>query len=347
MKRTEEALLALVRAGLWGKEDEAFSSGLFPLNEEEWQEVLEMARKQTVVGIACGGLNWLKENMLPPDDVMFVWVAEVDRIERTNKKMWEKTKEMFAIWQNAGLKPVLLKGQGVAMMYDNPWARTSGDVDVWFEDGVLPKGDELGEDVRCENKPDGSIEFRWKGLDVEIHRQAIDINSPWKQGKVREVLMRNKCTMHESIAVPGYEMNLLLQSAHVMKHAMGKGVGLRQLCDMARTCWSTKDNLNTAVLAKTYKEAGIEQWCRVLYGFMVKYLAFPSECNPYGEGAVSETDALMQRVMVGGNFGKDAVKNGKWQTLMAYVKNLRFSLSIAPSETLWTMWMLAKGQFAR
>ena len=69
MDREVQALFALVRAGLWGRYDEAMAS-VFPLSSEEWERVFTIARQQTVTGIAFRGLDLLPEDMLPSMGLM-------------------------------------------------------------------------------------------------------------------------------------------------------------------------------------------------------------------------------------------------------------------------------------
>ena len=62
-ENAEHALMLLLRAGLWERPIETVAP--FPLTETEWEEVLEMARRQTVAGIVAKGLEYLPETQKP------------------------------------------------------------------------------------------------------------------------------------------------------------------------------------------------------------------------------------------------------------------------------------------
>lgn len=77
------ALFSLLRAGLWEREPDDLSP--FPLTDDEWRDVYQMAVRQTVAGIAYRGLHHLPDVLLPGDDLMIRWVAQAERIEQKNK----------------------------------------------------------------------------------------------------------------------------------------------------------------------------------------------------------------------------------------------------------------------
>ena len=108
-----EALLALLRAGLWErKTEEAF----FPLQGKSWENVYRLARQQTVTGLAFVGLQHLPDHLLPPQGLLLRWAAETDAIERKNRKMNVALEGLYTFFRAAGLNPILQKGQGTAFI---------------------------------------------------------------------------------------------------------------------------------------------------------------------------------------------------------------------------------------
>ena len=128
--RKVEALLLLLRAGLWEKELEDLS--IFPLSADDWTEIFRMARRQTVTGIVYRGLCRLPDSFLPPESVLLPWVATVERIERSNHRMNTVLLGLYRRCYSVGVEPVLQKGQGVALFYEQPWVRECGDIDLYF-----------------------------------------------------------------------------------------------------------------------------------------------------------------------------------------------------------------------
>ena len=116
-----KALFSLLRAGLWEREPDDLSP--FPLTDAQWWEVYRMSVRQTVAGIVFRGLHHLPEEYLPADALMIHWVAKADRIERKNRRMDAALRLLLQRMGREGLHPLLLKGQGVAALYEHPLLR--------------------------------------------------------------------------------------------------------------------------------------------------------------------------------------------------------------------------------
>ena len=123
------ALFMLVRSGLW---ETAVEPPSLPLSDDSWSRIFEIARNQTVSGIAYRGLQYLPDEMLPPMQVMMRWMAEVDRMERTSHAIDTANIQLSQLFQSQGLTPITVKGQGVARLYEHPELRQAGDIDLFF-----------------------------------------------------------------------------------------------------------------------------------------------------------------------------------------------------------------------
>ena len=355
------AMLTLLQAGLWERRPKDCS--LFPLTPAEWTAVFVLAQQQTVLGITYRGLDYLPEYLFPPQELLIRWVAEIGRIEERNLESNQSLIELLELFEGADLYPILQKGQGVATLYDRPLLRTCGDIDLWFpsrREGhkalqlIIEKG------CTPEKAPDGSYHYHWRGIEVEHHPSLIDLQSVGVKGWARrqvKAMEPVKVTLPEHpetpILTPSSEINLLLLNAHICKHAIGLGIGLRQMCDMARAYYALHTSVDGEAIRKLYKRAGLERWSNLLHRFLVDYLGLDKEWLPYEEQTTESAEPLMKVVLRGGNFGqfaaeRQAAMQGKWQrkrnTAKSFLRNCRFSFRYARHEALWTVWQLLKGQ---
>lgn len=350
--RETQALFTLLRAGLWEQMPDNLT--LFPLFSGEWRKVFRMARIQTVTGIVYRGICRLPDYLLPPDEILVRWLAEVDAIERKNKRMDAVLAELYGLFRRNGIQPVLQKGQGVAQFYEHPRLRVCGDIDFYFPDKEeASRADAL---VRgAERKPDGSLCYTWDGIIVEHHRRLTDLSNPYMQTFVEDYAGR--CG-YASFCLPGAEeigikipappVNLLLLNVHLLKHALGRGIGLRQFCDIARAYHCLHAAADLDEVGKLYTMAGIWKWSNLLHSFLIDHLALSPACLPYTGRKVS-SGILLSKVLREGNFGQQAsafpakAKLRKLQTVQAFLRNAGFSLRYAPGETYWTLVELMKG----
>lgn len=350
MDREVQALFALVRAGLWGRYDEAMAS-VFPLSSEEWGRVFTIARQQTVTGIVFKGLDHLPEEELPPMGMMAKWIAYADRIEQSNRAVNETLAMLCGHFAKSGERFVLQKGPGVAAMYPEPLLRECGDIDLFFPDAD-GKSDPLQgiPGATREAKPDGSWEYQVNGVVIERHSHLVDILSPRASKFVKRLIVEKG---YESVnvggsdvLVPAPEVNLLLLSSHILKHALGVGIGLRQLCDMAVACNFYADRVDPREMEEIYRKAGLEKWSVLLDGFLGQYLGLEA-------GETKKSNVLLDIILKGGNFGRftgkcetasQSVVARKWHTFTSFMGNVRFAMTYAPGEWFWTVARLAGGQ---
>lgn len=360
MDREYRALFALIRSGLWGRYDEAMAS-VFPLSAENWERVFTLARQQTVTGITFRGLDFLPEEMSPPMALTVKWMAYVDRIEQSNRHLNSVLAKLCAHFDAAGEKAVLQKGPGVAMMYPEPQLRECGDIDLFFpeigEDSDPLKGIPGAESSR---KPDGSWEYVLDGVVVERHSHLVDVLRPKARKYTEELIAENGFEKVEAggctVLVPTPEVNLLLLSSHILKHALGVGIGLRQLCDMAVARRYYAERINPLKKNEIWARTGLERWQRALDGFIERYL--DSVSSPDRQDHTNARDEknigfLLEIITKGGNFGRfvcnremasESLAKRKLHTLMSFIGNLRFALACAPGEWLCTMMQLMRGQ---
>lgn len=381
MERVQAAFLSLLRAGLWERDPE--TDGIFPLSEEEWRGVYGVARKQAVTGTVAWGVFSLPPDFQPSDVRFAEWVVEHDRVVRANSEMDSALSALSRFFAHAGLHPVLQKGQGVAGMYATPSLRECGDIDLYF-----PQKEEAMEALELVRKsgaevthnPDGSESYLWEGVEVEHHPYLVDISSPFKRGWLRRLeseLGFVPSPLGEGLRIPAPELNLLLLDAHILKHAIGKGVGFRQICDMARACHTycgcsgpakgQRTVPDAAKVREIYRKAGLLKWSGLLHSFLTDILSLPSGELPY-ESPRRDPAPLLGMVSSAGNFGLHssrksqltdsavgggAVSNnatdgsGVFGTARAFMRNLPFSMAYAPCETISQMLTLAFGQFGR
>ena len=119
-KTAKNVFFELLRIGLWNKKPD---TDLPKLNTAQWEKIYTWAQQQTVEGILFESFALLSENNLPPREIRIKWAVRVDQIERYNKQMNKLISSQYQNFISLHLKPILLKGQGVANCYQNPLRR--------------------------------------------------------------------------------------------------------------------------------------------------------------------------------------------------------------------------------
>lgn len=328
-----DIFFALLRAGLWER-DLRLDAAPSPA---DWQALLQTARQQAVLGLVYRGIAHLPDDQLPPADQRLRLLSDIDRIERRNTQMGDVQEELLRRFREAGLHPMVQKGSEAGKYYARPLLRESGDIDLFFPSDEFDRAKALPPGVRT--APDGAGVFTFRDVTVELHSHYFDLHLP--ESKLPEV--------------PSVYAELLMLSAHILKHAIGAGVGCKQLCDMALALEKTEGQYDKAQLEAYLKAAGMLRWQRVLCSLLVADLGLdPARCLPGFKAC--DPAALRRIVLSGGAFGlfdparEKAVRSGKavrkMQAASAFLKRLPFSLRTAPRETIATIGELVKGNLS-
>ena len=212
------------------------------LKEADWKELYAIAKKQCLVGVLFDGIKKLPvEHVEMEKELLLRWMAESQMLEKANVRLNDAAIHVSEWFRKKGFRTCILKGQGNALMYPNPYSRTPGDIDIWVE----------GEDKRVisfvrsisphEKACYHHIEFpSYKGVEVEVHYRPSFLLCFWHNRKlqkyyerVKEEQFSHRVMLGEQgeIAIPTVEFNLIFQLTHIYAHLMNEGIGLRQLLD--------------------------------------------------------------------------------------------------------------------
>ena len=212
------------------------------LKEVDWKELYAIAKKQCLVGVLFDGIKKLPaEHVEMKKELLLQWMAESQMLEKANVRLNDAAIQVSEWFRKKGFRTCILKGQGNALMYPNPYSRTPGDIDIWVE----------GEDKRVisfvrsisphEKACYHHIEFpSYKGVEVEVHYRPSFLLCFWHNRKLQKYYERVKEEQfshrvmfgaQREVAIPTVEFNLIFQLTHIFSHLMNEGIGLRQLLD--------------------------------------------------------------------------------------------------------------------
>ena len=170
------------------------------------------------------------------------WMGKAQQIRRQNMKVNAVAGKLFAMLRVDGMRCCVLKGQGNALMYPNPYSRTPGDIDVWIDASrerimeYTQKKFELEDDIRLQH-----LETSLDGVPVELHFFPCSMNNILYHARLQKWFRRNadlQCSNVVSlpdgagdIAIPTTAFNVVYQLTHLYHHFFDEGIGMRQIID--------------------------------------------------------------------------------------------------------------------
>lgn len=344
---------------------------------EEWQMLYEMAKKQSLVGICFAGVQRLvSQHQSPPEMLYLQWMGMAAMIQQRNEVVNRQCAELQARFSADGWRSCILKGQGVASYYkvkgvrlddkDLSPLRQSGDIDVllWkdslssFENrkALMEYARQIDPDVT------GSAHHvavhMWRDttstgsaqVEVELHYEASYMCNPLANKRLQEWMRENRVNLKRLMLkegefdVPSVEFNIVFLLAHIFRHYVSEGVGLRQLMDYYFLLQAAQvRGYNLEVKGDLFclpdsfnmkKFSSAVMWVLgYVFGLERDYMI----CEPNERLGRK----LLEHIMQGGNFGhhnaEKVVKSGAhWAN---FVNQLAHDLHLAfdyPAEALWS-----------
>lgn len=331
---TQEAFFALLRLALF---DHPLPEG-FSLSDDQWGDLLEIAEQQKLVGIVSQAVSRLDPSVEVPEPILFRLMVAADGIRKQSRKVRSLSQTLLAELTAAGLHPLVMKGPSVAAFYPDPELRTAGDIDLFLPAEEFPLATDMAvrSGLPVETAPDGSALYMSDGIVIDQHRHYFDLH-------VRPEVLP---------PVPSAEATLLMLSSHILKHCLGPGVGMRQICDMALAYRALP--YDREQLLAYFRATKTLRWNRLLAAFIGEVLGADPGLLP---GDRIRTRPLRRIVLRSGDFGRalssrrQAEKAGggarKLDTLGRFLRGIPFSMRFAPREWFRYTGSLVKGNLRR
>ena len=293
----------------------------------DWRQLYNFASRQALLGFCFDGIERLtkefseelKQNPMGRD-LLMTWMGAAQQIRRQNMKVNAVAGKLYSKFREDGLRCCILKGQGNALMYPNPYSRTPGDIDVWIDASrerimeYTQKKFELGDDIRLQH-----LETSLDGVPVELHFFPCSMNNPIYHARLQKWFRRNadlQCSHivglpdgAGDIAIPTTAFNVIYQLTHLYHHFFDEGIGMRQIIDYYYVVNNDELLVIKDALQKELKHLGLWKFAGAVMYVLHEALGLSEEkmIAPMDE---KRGKLLLAEILNGGNFGQHFTKYG-------------------------------------
>lgn len=293
----------------------------------DWQKLYSFVSKQALLGLCFDGIERLgkeypeelKRNPIGRE-LLMTWMGKAQQIRRLNVKVNGVAAKLYSKFREDGLRCCILKGQGNALMYPNPYSRTPGDIDVWVNASreeiteYAKTHFEIGDDIRFHH-----LETSFDGVPVELHFFPGIMNNPIYNARLQKWFKRNadlQCSNVVSlpdgigeIAIPTTAFNIIYQLTHLYHHFFDEGIGMRQIIDYYYVVNNDELLVIRDTLQKELKHLQLWKFAGAVMYVLHEALGISEEkmIVPMDE---KRGKLLLAEILNGGNFGKHFTKYG-------------------------------------
>jgi len=297
-----DVLLKLLRLSLGNSTDTAMPTSV------NWQEVMALAERQGVLGVAFDGIQKLPKDQLPDIDTLMDWLGQTEYMRTVYEQYEDTICCLSRSLSEAGLRPVVMKGYGCSLNYPNPEMRPCGDIDIFLLDANgkcdFDRGNrKIKEKLQVEVDPHSNHHstFQYKGFTVENHQTVLDVISH-KSSIYLNNLLEELALDYRTVNIKGQEIYIpsaKFNSIHLLRHMASDfatfTTSLRHVLD-----WSTfvaSHNLDWAFVHEVVHKNSMNKFLDAVNGICVEYLGYSEELFPIEKKDIHLRDKVMGDIL--------------------------------------------------
>lgn len=345
------------------------------VKDADWKVMYAIAKKQALIGVLFHGIKQLPKELAPDAGLLMQWMGMAQKIRQQNIRLFLDSAKVCKKFKEVGFRNCILKGQVNALLYPDPYMRTSGDIDIYLDGG-------RNRVMQYINKVCPNQVMRYHHVDFPVMKSAIEVHftssymffpvhnrrMQKRFKKVMDLQCSNIVTLPDGygeITVPTTSFNVIYILSHLYRHVFTEGIGLRQLLDyyFVLVKWHTDlTNLTESnkslpqmmqistdldALRHELKYLGLWKFAGAVMYVLHEALGLP-EAKMIAPIDVNEGRFLLAEIMQGGNFGQYDTRLGSKENegklhryLRMSLRNLRFVKHYpteALSEPLFRTW---------
>ena len=329
------------------------------IKEADWKVLYAIAKKQALTGVLFHGIKLLPKELAPDAELLMQWMGMAQKIRQQNIRLFLDSAKVCKKFKDVGFRNCILKGQGNALLYPDPYMRTSGDIDIFLDGG-------RNRVIQYINKVCPNQVMRYHHVDFPVMKTAIEVHftpsymffpvhnrrmQKWFK-EVMDLQCSNVVTLPDGygeITVPTTSFNVIYILSHLYRHVFTEGIGLRQLIDYYFVLVKSEERRvkNLTALEHELKYLGLWKFAGAVMYVLHDTLGLPEE-KMIAPINVNEGRFLLAEIMQGGNFGQYDTRLGSKENegklhryLRMSLRNLRFVKHYpteALSEPLFRTW---------
>lgn len=315
----KEIFLELLQASVWEREP---NLSLFQ-GEWHWEVLFRAFMKHDLLGIVADTIIKLPDMLKPSMEMMTYLYNYLGNLLQGHYKLNNKLAEILPHLEAVGCHPVLLKGQGLSVLYPKQCLRDCGDLDIYvgqdkMEDAKnvinsLATKEEVGK--ATEHCHEYHIEL--SDITIELHRapghtpnnryldKYLTTASSFLQPESLEnVMLPIGSDKSVKVEVPPVDFNVWYVFNHLVSHFCKAGVGYRLFCDWLIVIreFNRRGTLTHDQLKSILESIGLLRAWQILGGILVYKLGLPEKEFPlFNEHMARKSLGFVSDEIMGGS----------------------------------------------
>lgn len=312
MNNVKKTYFSILRSYLWNHS--ASIDGI-----EDWESIIQLAAHQGTLPILADYAHHLNEENMPSSGQKMIMRQAAMQNMLHKQRLHFYLQLVKECMDNAGIPFVVLKGDGLAILYPNPDVRSMSDVDIWvgqerFHEAchVLRTLPEVLTEDKQEEEGTRHFNLHWENAQYVIEVHPVTHAFPGKKENTRYQEWEKANILHphstmllndEQYNIPPCEFNVLYVFLHMWHHYLDKGLHMKQMMDWVLVLHDYAKNQSIQHLCEDLEYYHLMEPWQVFGWIAVHYFGLPANEMPlYSEDKRTKQKAeLLLTYMLSGN----------------------------------------------
>lgn len=295
-------LFRLLRAGAFGEEVR-----IEPLSAWKWKRLYELTLLHDISALVYDGVMQCSYQFFAqlPEDLFQQWGKTVRETEEKNREINGRLSEIIHLFDEMKTRPILLKGQSVAQLYDNHLHRTPDDIDLFFPYEVQArKADEWATTnaSASEESEKHVLQYVWKNIQVEHHHRAATLTNALLNRTLQNIIsdeISSNDAQYVFVNATRTEvltptLSLLLMLIRNTTYIMNEGVSLKQITDLGIFLRKAGHRVDFVKLDSWMQRLGLLRFAQLQGAILTELLNFEIDELPFMD---ADSDRDISQVM--------------------------------------------------
>ena len=298
-------LFRLLRAGAFGEK-----VAIEPLSAWKWNRLYQLSLLHDISALVYDGVMQCSYQFFAqlPEQLFQTWGKAVRETEEKNREVNIRLSELINLFNEQKTRPILLKGQSIAQLYDQPLHRTAGDIDIFFPYEVQArKADEWASTnaTTTEEPEKHSLQYTWKGVQVEHHHRAASLTNALLNRTLQNIIsdeISSNDAQYTYVNATRTEvltptLSLLLMLLRNTTYIMNEGVSLKQITDLGIFLRKAGHRVDFVKLDGWSERLGLARFSQLQGALLTELLGFEVDEIPFMQ-AETDISHVMQEMFL-------------------------------------------------
>lgn len=279
----------LLRSGTFGD-----GEPVEPMSAWKWNRLYQTSLMHGVGALVADGIKHHADDFFLqiPSGTMSIWQRTTIETESANRNMNVRVAELIGTMNKEQMRPILLKGPGISMLYDNPLHRTTGDIDIYFP--YAPQGRKADEWARKHGKDvvekeKTTLQYEWNGIRIEHHHRLQRLTNPRLNKRLQNIIKKETACCDSAYAmIDGTKveilpptLNILFMIVRIVRYMLNEGISMKQMVDLGMFLRKSGDKVDFVKLQTWLEQLRMQWMARLAGSLLVQHFGFSIDEIPF------------------------------------------------------------------